>query len=136
VELNYTYIHSEVEVPRTGTGMTDKTSLPNQSKNIFNSILFYERNGIMIRLAGNYRGASVETINQVAGKDFYVWTDKNFTIDASATVNITKSIRVFAELNNLTNEPLRLYMGDKRRVTSTEWYGSRGQAGIRWDIIK
>ncbi|WP_089806366.1 TonB-dependent receptor [Chitinophaga sp. YR627] len=136
VEFNYTYIHSEVEVPRTGTGLSDKTSLPNQSKNIFNSILFYERNGVMVRLAGNYRGASVETINQAAGKDFFVWTDKNFTIDASATVNITKSLRVFVELNNLTNEPLRLYMGDKRRVTSTEWYGSRGQAGIRWDIIK
>lgn len=136
VEVNYTYIHSEVEVPKTGTGTSDKTSLPNQSKHLFNSILFYERNGIMIRLAGNYRGSSVETINQAAGKDFYVWTDKNFTIDASATVNITKHLRVFAELNNLTNEPLRLYMGDKRRITSTEWYGSRGQAGIRWDIIK
>jgi TonB-dependent receptor len=137
VELNYTYIHSEVEVPGTGsTPRTDKTSLPNQSKHLFNSILFYERNGVMVRLAGNYRGASVETINQLAGKDFYTWTDKNFTVDASATVNITKSLRVFAELNNLTNEPLRVYMGDKRRVTSTEWYGSRGQAGIRWDIIK
>lgn len=138
VELNYTYIHSEVEVPRTTTAtpVSDKTSLPNQSKHLFNSILFYERNGVMVRLAGNYRGASVETINQQLGKDFYGWTDKNFTLDASATVTVARNLRVFVELNNLTNERLRSYMGDKRRVTSTEWYGSRGQAGIRWDIIK
>jgi TonB-dependent receptor len=136
-EFNYTYIHSEVKVPRTSstTGQMDKTTLPNQSKNIFNAILFYERNAVTIRLAGNYRGASVETINQQLGPDFYTWTDKNFTLDASASVTITPKIRVFAELNNLTNEKLRTYIGDKRRVAMTEWYGSRGQAGVRWDII-
>jgi TonB-dependent receptor len=139
VEFNYTYIHSEAKVPRTidaATRLLDKTSLPNQSKNLFNAILFYERNGVMVRLAGNYRGKSVETINQQLGPDFYTWTDNNFTVDASATINITSRIRAFAELNNLTNEPLRTYMGDKRRATMTEWYGRRGQAGIRWDIIK
>ncbi|MEC5146489.1 TonB-dependent receptor [Chitinophaga sp. 180180018-2] len=136
-ELNYTFINSEVNVPRTGASrVSDKTSLPNQSKHLFNSILFYERKGLMIRIAGNYRGASVETLNQQLGKDFYIWTDKNFTVDASATVSITPKVKLFAELNNITNEPLRTYMGDKRRIASTEWYGSRGQAGIRWDIIK
>lgn len=138
VEFNYTWIESEVKVPRT-TGTTkvmDKTSLPNQSKNLFNAILFYERSGVMVRLAGNYRGKSVETINQQLGPDFYIWTDKNFTLDASATISITKNLKTFVELNNLTNEPLRTYMGDQRRVTMTEWYGLRGQGGIRWDIIK
>ncbi|NIG56840.1 TonB-dependent receptor [Chitinophaga sp. Cy-1792] len=131
VEFNYTFINSEVKPTGTYTSM-----LPNQSKNLFNSILFYERKGVMVRVAGNYRGASVETINTALGPDFFTWTDKNFTVDASATVSITPSIRVFVELNNLTNEPLRVYMGDHRRITSQEWYGSKGQAGIKWDIIK
>lgn len=131
VEFNYTFINSEVKPTGTYT-----TTLPNQSKHLFNSILFYERKGVMIRLAGNYRGASVESINQQLGRDFYTYTDKNFTVDASATVNITSSIRAFVELNNLTNEPLKVYMGSRNRVVSNEWYGSRGQAGIRWDIIK
>ncbi len=137
-EFNYSYIRSEVEVPRTVGGKIemDKTSLPNQSKNLFNAILFYERNGVMVRFAGNYRGKSVESINQQLGPDFYTWTADNFTLDASATVNIGKSVRVFVELNNLTNEPLKTYMGDERRVTMQEWYSQRGQAGIRWDIIK
>ncbi|NML39800.1 TonB-dependent receptor [Chitinophaga sp. G-6-1-13] len=131
VEANYTFINSEVKPTGTYT-----TSLPNQSKHLFNSIVFYERKGVMVRLAGNYRGASVESINTQLGPDFFTWTDQNFTIDASASVSITPSLRVFVELNNLTNEPLRVYMGDKRRVTSYEWYGRRGQAGLRWDIIK
>jgi TonB-dependent receptor len=142
-EFNYTFIHSETELNRlvmnadkTYTTVTDKTSLPNQSNNLFNAILFYERKGVMVRLAGNYRGASVETVNQQLGPNFYIWTDKNFTVDASATVNVTHNIRAFIELNNLTDEPLKTYMGDRRRSTMTEWYGRRGQVGIRWDIIK
>ncbi|BAV05650.1 TonB-dependent receptor [Filimonas lacunae] len=135
VEVNGSYIQSEVNIPRTTSTITDKSSLPNQSKVLFNTILFYERKGVMVRLAGNYRGKSVETINQKLGKDFYIWTDKNFTVDASATVTLTKSLKVFAELNNLTNQPLKTYMGDQRRIATAEWYGIRGQAGIRWDII-
>ena len=138
VEFNYTYIDSQVNVPRTVDGIQyyDKTSLPNQSKNLFNAILYYENKGLMIRLAGNYRGKSVETINQALGPDYYIWSDKNFTLDFSASYDLTKKIKVFIELNNLTNESLRLYMGDnKKRITSNEWYGSRGQLGIRWQIF-
>ncbi len=80
-------------------------------------------------------GKSVETINQQLGPDFHIWTDNNFTVDASATANVTKNIKAFIELNNLTDEPLKTYMGDQRRTTMTEWYGRRGQAGIRWNII-
>ncbi|MEN2399103.1 TonB-dependent receptor [Flavobacterium sp. MC2016-06] len=138
VEFNYTFIDSKTEVPRISgtTVVNDKTGLPNQSKNLFNAILFYERNGVMVRLAGNYRGNSVETINQQLGPDYYIWTDSNFTIDASATVSVSKRLKVFIELNNLSDSPVKMYMGnDKRRVTSQEWYGSRGQAGLRYDIF-
>lgn len=137
VEANYTFIDSKVEVPR-GVGakqIWDKTSLPNQSKHLFNAILFYEKKGVMIRLAGNYRGASVETINQQLGPDFYIWTASNFTIDASATVGITPKIKAFIELNNLSNAPVQMYMGDKRRISDSEWYGRKGQIGVRWNLI-
>lgn len=138
VEFNYTFIDSKVEVPRTTTNgiQFDKTSLPNQSKNLFNAILYYESNKVMIRLAGNFRGKSVETINQNLGPQYYIWSDKNFTIDFSASYDITKKVKLFIELNNLNNESLRLYMGDnKKRITSNEWYGSRGQLGVRWQIF-
>ncbi|WP_292009162.1 TonB-dependent receptor [Chryseobacterium sp.] len=139
VEFNYTFIDSKVEVPRTdenGVVYHDKTTLPNQSKSLFNAILYYEAKKLMIRLAGNYRGKSVETINQSLGPEYYIWSDKNFTIDFSASYDISKKVKLFIELNNLSNESLKLYMGNnKKRITSNEWYGSRGQLGIRWQIF-
>ncbi|PKK37469.1 TonB-dependent receptor [Siphonobacter sp. SORGH_AS_0500] len=137
LELNGTAIQSSLRVPRRVNNETqyETTSLPNQSKFLFNSILFYERKGLTIRLAGNFRGRSVETINQQLGPDFYTWTDDNFTLDGSAAYTINPKLRVFVEVNNLTNEPVRMYMGKPGRTTSTEWYSQRGQAGIRWDIF-
>ncbi|MGA0558177.1 TonB-dependent receptor [Larkinella sp. VNQ87] len=137
IEANYTRIESEVEVPRSvGSDVVmDKTPLPNQSRHLFNGILFYERNGLTARLAGNYRGKSVETISQQLGPRLYTWSNTNFTVDFSASYTITPKIRVFVEVNNLTNEPLQNYLGDERRITNSEWYSQRGQAGIRWDIF-
>ena len=139
VEFNYTYIDSKVDVPRTlsdGNLAYDKTSLPNQSKNMFNAILYYETNKLMIRLAGNYRGKSVESINQQLGPQYYIWSDKNFTMDFSASYDLSKKLKLFVELNNINNESLRQYMGDnKQRITSHEWYGSRGQIGVRWQLF-
>lgn len=141
-EANYTFIDSRVKVPRQiGSGddaytVMDKTSLPDQSKNMANFILFYEKGRVMVRLAGNYRGESIYSINQKLGPDYYTWTANNFTVDASATVDVLKNLKVFLELNNLTNEPLKQYMGDSRRLTASEWYGAKGQIGFRWDIFK
>lgn len=138
VELNYSYVDSETKVPRVGAAepSSDKTALPNQSKHLFNAIFFYEGKGVMVRLAGNYRGKSIESIDQKLGPQFYKWTDNNFTLDATATVALSARVKTFLELNNLTNSAVSMYMGDNRRISSREVYGSRGQAGIRWDIIK
>ncbi|MBC7892023.1 MAG: TonB-dependent receptor, partial [Sphingobacteriaceae bacterium] len=137
IEANYTRIESEVEVPRpVGSDVVmDKTPLPNQSKHLFNAILFYERKGLTARLAGNYRGKSVETISQQLGPRLYTWANTNFTVDFSASYTITPRIRAFVEINNLTNEPLQNFLGDERRISNSEWYSQRGQAGIRWDIF-
>lgn len=137
IEANYTRIESEVSVPRpVGSDvMIDKTPLPNQSRHLFNAILFYERNGFTARLAGNYRGPSVETISQQLGPRLYTWSGRNFTVDLSVAYTITPKLRAFLEVNNLTNEPLRTYLGDERRISNYEWYSQRGQAGLRWDIF-
>ncbi|WPR75907.1 TonB-dependent receptor [Algoriphagus sp. NG3] len=140
VDLNYTLIHSELEVPRLSENgdpiAMDITSLPNQSRNLFNASVFYEKNGLMLRLAGNYRGPSVETINQNLGPDYYIHVGKNFTVDFSAAYSISERIKVFAEVRNLTNEPYVQYLGEnKNRITSSEWYATNGQAGLRYVIF-
>lgn len=137
LEANYTFIYSEAEVPVyiNGQAQTVKTPLQNQSKHLFNAILYYELNGLTVKLAGNYRGASLETISSSLPADLWVWTDKNFTVDLAASYAINKQLRIFAEVQNLTNEPVRMYLGDRSRTKDVEWSAIRGQIGIRWSIF-
>jgi outer membrane receptor protein involved in Fe transport len=92
-------------------------------------------NGLTVKLAGNYRGASLETITSGLPADLWVWTDKNFTVDLAASYAINKQIRLFAEVQNLTNEPVRMYLGDRSRTKDLEWSAIRGQIGLRWSIF-
>ncbi|MDR1672743.1 MAG: TonB-dependent receptor [Bacteroidales bacterium] len=137
LEANYTFIQSDAEVPVyiNGQAGTVKAPLQNQSKHLFNTILYYELNGLTIKLAGNYRGASLETISVSLPDDLWTWTDKNFTVDLAASYAFNKNIRIFAEVQNLTNEPVRMYLGDRSRTKDLEWSAVRGQIGVRWNII-
>ena len=136
IEANYTRISSTLEVPRLDAAgkvlSLDKTSLPSQSKNLFNTSFFYERNGLMLRLAGNFRGNAVESINQNLGPDYYIYVDDNFTVDFSGAYSFSDRIKGFVEVRNLTNEPYALYLGNNsNRATNREWHSVSGQAGIR-----
>lgn len=138
VDANYTYINSQTEIPRLTTAANvtpavyvyDKTTLPQQSKHVLNASLFYERKGLMLRLAANYKGQSVFTINSAYGTDHYVYAAKNLTMDFSGSYVINDKIRVFLELNNVLNTATRFFMGTYDRVYQAEWYGRRGQVGV------
>jgi TonB-dependent receptor len=137
LEANYTFIHSESDVPVyvNGQATTVKAPLQNQSKHLFNAILYYELNGLTVKLAGNYRGASLETLSSTLPKDLWVWTDKNFTVDLASSYAFNKNIRIFAEVQNITNEPVRMYLGNRSRTKDLEWSAVRGQIGVRWNIL-
>lgn len=140
IDVNYTRIESKLDVPRLdATGKviaTDRTSLPNQSKHLFNTSLFYEKNGLMLRLAGNFRGKSVESINQNLGPDYYTYVDNNFTVDLSGTYSLSQKLKMFVEVRNLTNEPFVQYLGaNPLRITSSEWHSVSGQLGLKLAIF-
>ena len=65
----------------------------------------------------------------------YRWYDKNFTLDLSASYNLTNKIRIYSEINNLTNEPLRYYHGNPNRPEQVEYYALRGMLGININIF-
>ncbi|GAB1857667.1 TonB-dependent receptor [Flavobacteriaceae bacterium MHTCC 0001] len=125
VEANYTFTDSEVQVP----GRDVKQPLFGQSKNIYNASLFYEKYGLSARIAANFKGSYLDEL-QGSGPEQDRYYDDNLNLDFSASYNISKKIRVFMEVNNLLNEPLRYYHGDKNRPEQVEWYSLRGQAGV------
>lgn len=132
-EGNYTFVDSKTEIPVYQNGVVlekIETTLPKQAKHIFNASIFYETEKVMIRFAGNYKGKYLNAIRALAGPEHYQWFDKNITLDASASYAFSKRIRLFAELNNLLNEPNRFYHGEQGRTESVSYTGLRGQMGV------
>ena len=130
VEANYTFTDSEVQVP----GRDVKQPLFGQSKNIYNASLFYEKYGLSARIAANFKGSYLDEL-QGSGPEQDRYYDDNLNLDFSASYNISKKIRIFMEVNNLLNEPLRYYHGDTNRPEQTEWYSLRGQAGVTVNLF-
>lgn len=130
VDANYTFTDSEVQVP----GRDVKQPLFGQSKHIFNASLFYEKYGLSARVAANFKGSYLDEL-QGSGPEQDRYYDDNLNLDFSASYNISKKIRIFMEVNNLLNEPLRYYHGNANRPEQTEWYALRGQAGITVNLF-
>ncbi|MEO1451099.1 MAG: TonB-dependent receptor, partial [Bacteroidota bacterium] len=120
--------------PATLEATTTTQTLIGQPKNIFNAAIFYEKYGITARIAANFKGAYIDEYRIEAGPEHYRYYDQNLTVDFSAAYAIKQNIRVFVEINNLTNEPLRYYHGSPERPEQTEYYSIRGQAGIRFSL--
>lgn len=141
VEGNYTYTQSEAQVPLfsvdgAGNIVEEVTvqSLPSQANHIFNASLFYEKYGLLMRVAANYKGDYIATYSDY-GADHNRWYGENLTLDFSAAYTITPKFRVFAEINNLTNAPLRYFHGVESRPEQVEYYSIRGQVGIRYSFF-
>lgn len=137
VEVNYSFVDSKMDLPKYDKGMqvgVIATTLPKQAKNIFNTILFYEDGKLMARIAGNYKGNYLNVIRSQAGEGHYQWFDKNFTVDFSASYALKSNLRLFVEMNNITNEPNRFYHGIKDRVENVSYVSFRGQVGISFNL--
>ncbi|KPQ13466.1 MAG: TonB-dependent receptor [Algoriphagus marincola HL-49] len=137
VNGNYTYTKSEVIIPtfnENGDEILTTETLLNQPEHIYNFSIFYEKGGFSARLAANYKGEYLAEYRIEAGPDHYRFYDKNLTVDLSSSYAISDKWRIFAELNNITNEPLRYYHGSSERPEQIEFYSIRGQAGIRFSL--
>lgn len=141
VDANYTYTDSKVDVPLYSvdgeqvTKTVVEQKIPGQADHIYNASVFYEKNGLLVRVASNYKGDYIEIYSN-DGPNHNRWYGKNLTVDFSATYAINDRIRIFAELNNLTNEPLYYYHGtNENRPEQVEFYDIRGQVGLRFNLF-
>lgn len=100
VNLNATYVKSTLDV-LTSTGPR-RLGFFFQPTWAANATIFYENGPFEARLAYNYTGTFLETINQtVPGSDqFWRWRG---TMDAQLRFRVTPNIDLFVEGENLTN---------------------------------
>jgi TonB-dependent receptor len=128
---NYTFTTSNAIIP-IGNNQTRTIPLPGQSANVGNIALSYEKYGLMVRVAGNFNGQFLDEVGETV--DFDRYQDNSFRLDVSANYRILPELQVFAEIINLTNQPLRFYRGMPNRPDQREFYSWWGNLGIRIDL--
>lgn len=132
IYLNYTYTQSKVDgLPLEGRESED-LGLPGTAENMINASLSYEKYGFSGRVSLNYTSDYVDEFGDESFFDrFY---DTQTFIDINLSYAITKNIRIFADAQNLTNQPLRYYQGISSRVMQMEYYNARFNFGFKFDL--
>lgn len=133
VMLNYTYTYSKTKGVYNEDGEErDDVELPGTAPHMFNASLAWENSRFSARLSLNYTGGYIDEVGGTAFEDRYY--DRQLFLDANASYRIGKGIRIFAEANNLTNQPLRYYQGIRSRMAQLEYYKGTFNLGVKWDL--
>jgi len=134
IYLNYTYLHSKANGIRNEDGdvREDDLSLPGSSPNMFNGSLSYSDKRFSARLSANFSDAYLDELGGNAFEDRYY--DEQFFLDFNMSYSINKNLRIFANLNNITNQPLRYYQGVSNRTMQMEYYSQRLTFGLKYDL--
>lgn len=132
VYASLTFTDGEAEVLGEEEG-DDNRTLPflKQSDLIGQFALTYEYNRFSARLAGTYRSEYLDEVGGDFDEDRY--QDEHFQLDFTTSVFLTENLSLFADWNNITNEPLRAYWGETRRLGQFEEYGWSAAIGLRWE---
>ena len=135
VNANYTYTRSRADIPGVGRNGVD-TPLPGQTGNAGNVGVFFDRGPLSLRVGGNYSGAFLSTINAVS-PDGDTRTKSRFQVDASGSFELRPGVKLFGEFINLSNTPLRAYVGNVANRggggddPSYEFYKPWGMMGVK-----
>lgn len=133
VYLNYTYTYSQTKGiwDSQGNERTD-ISLPGSAPHMLNGSLAWENKRFSARASLNYASSYVDALGGNEFEDSYY--DKQLFLDVNASYKFKPQLRIFAEANNLTNQPLRYYQGSKERIMQLEYYKPIFNLGIKFDF--
>lgn len=133
VYVNYTYTYSKAAgIANEDGDMRTDVKLPGTAPHMFNSSLSWENSRFSARVSLNYTS---DYVDEFGGNEFEdSFYDKQLFLDANASYKITPQWRIFAEANNLTNQPLRYYQGVKQQTMQMEYYQPRFNLGVKFDF--
>ncbi|WP_181814827.1 TonB-dependent receptor [Sphingomonas aracearum] len=125
VQANLTINNSKATTPDGRT-----TDLPGASPLIYNVSGYYERYGFSARLSYQWQQAYLDSIGSgdIIGDTY--WADVA-RLDLSLRYSINANVQLYADANNLTNEPGIRYQGSFSRQIEHETFGRRYLAGVR-----
>ncbi|AUP79844.1 TonB-dependent receptor [Flavivirga eckloniae] len=132
---NYTHLTSSADGVRgSGGDIREDVDLPGTAPNMFNGSLAYGGKKLNLRLSANFSDSYIDEIEGSAFEDRYY--DEQFLLDFNASYAVNDKIRVYFDLNNITDQPLRYFQGVKNRTMQVEYYGRRITFGVKYDLFK
>jgi TonB-dependent receptor len=127
VVANYTYADSSTPIADPLGGPT--LPLSNLSRNSYNAIGYYENNLFTVRVAYTYRSRFLASLDSATlGGARY--EDSYGQLDASASVSLTKSVKLTLDAINLNKAIERQYNGTVSRLTSSSVNDTRYELGV------
>lgn len=135
IDINYTHLASKAKGIRDINGVErNDLDLPDTSPHLFNISLGYKDRKISARISTNFSDGYVDEIGSTSFNDIYY--DDQFFLDFNANYNIHKNWNIYVGLNNITNQPLRLYQGTKSRTSQIEFYERKLTFGIKYNLFQ
>jgi TonB-dependent receptor len=105
------------------------STFPSQSKYLYGAEIFYQKGLVEASIAYHNTGKALLAIGSPSYNDQY--NDDLRRLDAKVSVGIVDGVRVFAEAQNLTDEPTRQYQaGNPDWLIQNERYGRTFYAGV------
>lgn len=137
VYLNYTYTDSKAKIQSRNAdsdnaNATEEIRLPGQSENVGNASLAYEGKRFSLRSSLNFSGSFLSEVGGTKESDLFV--KSRMQLDVSGSIAINSRIRFFAELLNITNQPLEVYQGSKTQTIQREFYSFWSRFGIKFNL--
>lgn len=128
---NLTLIDAEATVlPAEEGGDMRTVPFVKQSEVVGNLALTYETGRFFFRIAGSFRESYLDEVGEEPFEDRYV--DDFFQVDITTHYRITDNFTVYANVLNITNEPLRAFFDESGRLSQFEEYGLGANLGLRW----
>ncbi|RKX35898.1 MAG: hypothetical protein DRP71_01770 [Verrucomicrobia bacterium] len=146
--FNAAFIQSNVQL-LLEERFEEEVPLFKQSSNMGNLSVFYEKFGLLVRLAMNWRGGyldgiragqtdiddmTLETRHNLTADSLDVYVDDFRKLDLTIQYRFMNHFMVFFEATNLTDEPLRRYRGDTSRLHSIQYTGTIYSLGAKWTL--
>jgi TonB-dependent receptor len=142
LKVSATFVDSEANIPASGTVPARKVGLPGASDSVYNLQATYEKYGLTVRLAYQYRTPWVQDVGtyQVVGGVLVptdngdIYWDSDEEVDLSVRYQVNKRLEWFFDGSNLTNDASRRYAATKDKPIEYERFGPRYVSGVRFNF--
>ena len=133
LDANATYVDSRIEeydATTSAAGVAEYGPLPGTSRYTANAALFYEAHNVNVRLSTQYVGHQLFSLG--GSKETDTIEDDRTTLDLASSYRFTPNLTAYFNVRNLTDAPLRFYIGNPSFPIQREFYGQTYEAGLRF----